>query len=495
MLRLKYVPVNTFNECIAYVHKDCNVYKVDDIFEMTRVEIHGGPVTLYAFLNIVSDSTIVGPGELGLNDEAFRCLSLPEGANLTMIMAEAPKSLSYVRKKMHGQILTPTEYDNIVEDIANGKFADLDIASFLTACASFMTAPETAEFVSALCAKSRYHWDEEDIVVNCHTLGEIPGNSTEIIAAAIVAAYGLPMPLALMRQSRSASENAGLISEFTNIEINSINLQRLIKEQRGAFFDYEMLPVARPLKRLQVIADHMNFSETYWSVVRLLALKAACGVTHLVVDIPIGRELPAKNAQDAVAIRKLLEYAGDILGLHVDVVITDGREPIGSGVGAVLEARDVMRVLRGKEDAPKGLQEKALFFAGRILEADAKLRGGQGIHAAKEILTSGRALEAFENIISAQGDGKEEDLGILTRDVLAPFSGEITAIDNRKINKIALLAGANQYGGAGLYLLKKVGDKVTKGEALYKIYAYNSADLALANSYAEGDNAYTITAR
>ena len=55
MLNLKYVPIRSFNENIAYVHTDCEAYKTDDIRTMTRVEIHGGAVTLNAFLQVTDD--------------------------------------------------------------------------------------------------------------------------------------------------------------------------------------------------------------------------------------------------------------------------------------------------------------------------------------------------------------------------------------------------------------------------------------------------------
>ena len=82
-------------------------------------------------------------------------------------------------------------------------------------------------------------------------------------------------------------------------------------------------------------------------------------------------------------LRKLIEYVGDQKGIEVDAVITDGSEPIGNGIGADLAARDVMKVLRNKDDAPQDLREKSLFLAGRIIDFDPKLRGGQGYFVAK----------------------------------------------------------------------------------------------------------------
>lgn len=66
MLELKHLPVSSFNENIAYIHRDCPVYKIDNIKTMTRIEIHGGAAPVYAFLQIVDSSKIIRPDELGL---------------------------------------------------------------------------------------------------------------------------------------------------------------------------------------------------------------------------------------------------------------------------------------------------------------------------------------------------------------------------------------------------------------------------------------------
>ena len=92
MLSLKHLAVNSFNENIVYLHKNCDVYKVDDIKDITKVEVHGGATPIFAFLEIVDDETIVAPNQLGLNTEAFEKINLPEGANVSLTMAGAVPS-------------------------------------------------------------------------------------------------------------------------------------------------------------------------------------------------------------------------------------------------------------------------------------------------------------------------------------------------------------------------------------------------------------------
>ncbi len=131
-------------------------------------------------------------------------------------------------------------------------------------------------------------------------------------------------------------------------------------------------------------------------VASILSKKIAAGSTHLVLDIPIGPSAKVRCMAQAQRLRRLFEYVASRMGLSLEVVITDGRQPIGQGIGPVLEARDVMRVLHNDPLAPTDLREKSLRLAGRMIECDPAVRGGQGLEIAREILASGRALRAHE---------------------------------------------------------------------------------------------------
>ncbi len=495
MLSLKHIAINSFNENIAYLHKDCDAYKVDDIKNITKVEIHGGATPLFAFLEVVDDASIVASGELGLNTEAFKQLNLPEGANITLSLAGTAPSIASIQRKIAGNILSSGEYAAIIKDIVAKRYSNMDIASFLVASGSFMTTAEVLSLTEALIGEDVLHWDNENIVVDHHCLGGVPANKTDIIITAIVAAYGLPIPKTASRSLTSCAGVADTFSVLANVNVDEDKLRQLIKDNRGAIVDYNHLPIAAANKAISSVERSIGVTQQQHIIASILAIKLAAGVTHLVLDIPVGATSRIKSTAEAMRLRKLVEYVGDMLNIEIDAVITDGSEPIGNGIGAVLEARDVMKILRNKEDAPQDLLEKSLFLAGRILEFDPKLRGGQGYHAAKEILTSGRALETMNQIIYAQGNAPQAHLGHLTRDIVAAKAGVVESIDNQRINRIGVLAGASQYAGAGLDLLKKVGDMVEPGETLYRIHSVSANDFAFANSIVDGNNGYEISSR
>ena len=191
--------------------------------------------------------------------------------------------------------------------------------------------------------------------------------------------------------------------------------------------------------------------------------------------------------------RKLFEFVGDRLNIHLEVMITDGRQPIGRGIGPVLEARDIMQVLQNDPDAPFDLRQKSLQLAGRIIEFDPDVRGGQGYAIARDILESGRAGAKMNALIQAQGS-KPIDLhpGSLCQEICADSDGVVTSIDNFQMAKIARLAGAPKVKKAGVDLFKKLGSPVKKGEALYCIYAEFPTDFRFAQESAMQNTGYTL---
>ena len=103
-------------------------------------------------------------------------------------------------------------------------------------------------------------------------------------------------------------------------------------------------------------------------IASVLSKKIAAGSTHLVIDLPVGPTAKVRSPETAAALsRDLLEVA-ETFGLHTKVVLTDGSQPVGRGIGPALEARDVLSVLRGAPDAPQDLRHRSIALAGALLE-------------------------------------------------------------------------------------------------------------------------------
>ncbi|MDH5553227.1 MAG: hypothetical protein OEX82_07835, partial [Nitrosomonas sp.] len=136
---------------------------------------------------------------------------------------------------------------------------------------------------------------------------------------------------------------------------------------------------------------------------------------------------------------------------------------------------------------------KSLSLAGRIIEFDPDVRGGQGYAIARDILDSGRALTKMNAIIQDQGAHVIDFTpGIHCFEVKARHSGTITAIDNLQMAKIARIAGAPIDKKAGVDLIHKTGDRVSKGDVIYRIHAEFMSDFEFAKKLIIQNDGYTI---
>ncbi|HEY6394635.1 MAG TPA: hypothetical protein VIX12_04395, partial [Candidatus Binataceae bacterium] len=155
------------------------------------------------------------------------------------------------------------------------------------------------------------------------------------------------------------------------------------------------------------------------------------------------------------------------------------------GIGPLLEALDVLSVLRCEGDAPRDLREKSLHLAARILEMTGAVANTGGYGAAQRALDSGAAHEKFGKIVFAQGAREIPPPARFRKVVLEQHSGgRVQEVDCWEIARVAKRAGAPANVSAGVKMLKSVGEQVTSGEPLFEIHAASAAQLESASSYA-----------
>ncbi|MCB1718012.1 MAG: thymidine phosphorylase, partial [Candidatus Competibacteraceae bacterium] len=301
------------------------------------------------------------------------------------------------------------------------------------------------------------------------------------------------IPKTSSRAITSPAGTADTMEILAEVNLTPEKLHDIVRKHRGCLAWGGTAKLAPVDDMLIAVERPLGIDSQGQMVASILSKKLAAGSTHLLVDIPVGPTAKVRHMQAALALRKLFEFVGDRLNIHLEVIITDGRQPIGRGIGPTLEARDVMQVLENDPDAPSDLRQKSLELAGRIIEFDPDVRGGQGYAIARDILDSGRALAKMNAIIEGQGLRTVDFTpGQFCYEVRADRAGIVTGIDNLQMAKIARIAGAPMDKKAGVDLLRKTGDTVNAGDVLYRVYAEFMSDFEFAQKLVEQNNGYTL---
>ena len=494
-LDLRRVAIDTYKENVAYLHRDCPLYRAEGFQALSKVEICTNNHQVVAVLNVVDDEAIVKPTELGLSEQAFAQLACANGTLVRIAHAKPAGSMNRVRAKISGERLSFEDFQAITQDIARNHYSKTEMAAFLVAAGQTGLDRDEVLYLTRAMAETgrRLDWNEP-LVADKHCIGGIPGNRTSMLVVPIVAAHGMLIPKTSSRAITSPAGTADTMEVLAEVDLSPEAMHRVVRSQRGCLawggtanlapVDDLLISVERPL----------GIDSQGQMVASILAKKLAAGSTHMIIDIPVGPTAKVRQMREALHLRKLFEFVGDRLGIHLEVVITDGRQPIGRGIGPALEARDVMQVLQNDPNAPTDLRQKSLRLAGRVLEFDPDIRGGQGYAIARDILDSGRALAKMEALIAAQGRQKQQyPLGRLSYEITAPHAGVVTHIDNHLLAHLARIAGAPMDKGAGVDLLKKWGDPVTQGEPLYRVHAEFPADFQFAKELnGEAGSGYKI---
>ena len=451
-----------------------------DLHASDRVLLKNAGNEAIAILDITINHDLKD-NEIGLYEETWNKLKVEKGdRRVSMMPMERPQSVFYIRKKLDGEKLSDEEIDAIVKDIVADRLSDVEMTYFVSGCyCGGLSDKETVALTKSVVKNGGHIKFTDKIVIDKHCIGGVPGNRSTMLAVPIMTSLGLRMPKTSSRAITSPAGTADTMEVMANVTIPADKLKKIAMKVGGFIAWGGGVDIASADDKLIKIRNPMSLDPQGMLLASILAKKHAVSSTHVLIDIPYGPDVKVKSPKAAEPLKKKFEKIGAMLGMKVKVVFTDGSQPIGNGVGTVLEALDIIKVLKNAPDAPQDLVKKTVWLCGIMLEMVGKAKKGKGEAMAMETLTSGKAWKKFQDIINAQGKNKKPlKVGDITFDVKAKKSGIITAINNKLISRTARMAGAPVNSGAGVFVHKKIGDAVKKGDVLYTIYSESKAHMA-----------------
>ncbi len=486
-LTVKSIGIDTYHEHIIYMKDDCHICSSEGYRALTRVVVNFKDTSIIATLNVVY-SDLLQNHQAALSKEALKHLGVNENDIITITHLKPIASLSKLRAKIFKKELDENAYSEIINDIVSGSYSHVELAAFVTACAGNLTVAEIIALTKAMiqCGQ-KINWNKE-MVLDKHCIGGLPGNRTTPIVVSILAAAGFTIPKTSSKAITSPAGTADTMEVITNVELGMSEMKNVVEKENGCLTWGGAMQLSPADDMLISVEKALDIDGEGQMVASVLSKKAAAGSTHVLIDIPVGKTAKVRSNEEALRLQYYFKAVGEAIGISVTVLITDGSQPVGRGIGPALEAIDVLSVLKNEQKCPLDLKERALTLAGQLIDISGKYREKSGKDIANEILENGKAFQKFKSICEAQGAFREPKAGVYQYNVLSDESGIVREVDNRKLARVAKLAGAPKSAGAGILFHSPVGKEIKKGDTLFTIYADAKGELEYAIDYMKNNN-------
>jgi AMP phosphorylase len=444
-------------------------------------------ISAAALVNITS--TIEQQGTVGIYRITNERLHLEDDAEVEIREARRPASLDFIKKKMVGGRLTKDETLTIIKDVVSDDLSAAELMAFITASyINPLDMDEVEHLTRAMVETGEQIKFASRPIVDKHSIGGVPGNKISLLVVPIIAASGLKIPKTSSRAITGAGGTADLMEVLAFVEFSAGEVQQMTEKVGGVIVWGGATNIAPADDRIIIQEYPFKIDARGQMLASVMAKKFAVGANIVVIDIPVGLHTKVATLAEGRKLAREFIELGERLNMKVECALTYGDIPVGHSIGPKLEVKEALRVLEGATK-PNSFIQKSISLAGIVFEMSGKAARGTGAAMAQEILTSGKALAKFRQIIKIQGGDptvKSEDIvpGEHQYVVKAPVSGYIIEMNNRSLVTLARVAGAPQDLGAGILLHAKKGKLVKAGEPLFTLYA--ERNWRLQNAIEEG---------
>ena len=434
-------------------------------------------ISVTAFVD--TTSTIAIQGTVGVYRITNERLNLGEGSEIEVREAGRPASLDFIKKKMDGGRLSKDETMTIIRDVVNDDISAAELTAFITASyINPLDMDEIEHLTRAMVETGEQIKFASRPIVDKHSIGGVPGNKISLLVVPIIAASGLKIPKTSSRAITGAGGTADLMEVLANVEFPATEVQQMTEKIGGVIVWGGATNIAPADDRIIIQEYPFKIDARGQMLASVMAKKYAVGANLVVIDIPVGQHTKVPTMQDGRKLAREFIELGERLNIKVECALTYGDMPVGRSIGPNLEVKEALRVLEGATE-PNSFIQKSLSIAGIAFEMSGKAAPGTGATMAQEILTKGKALDKFRQIIEIQGGNPK----IRSDDILpgghqfvvnAPASGYVIEMNNNSLITLARIAGAPHDRGAGILLHAKKGKLIKAGEPLFTIYADRS---------------------
>ena len=392
-----------------------------------------------------------------------------------------------IAKKRDGATLSEAEISFFITGVVNGSIPDYQSSALLMAIyLNKMNARETT-FLTRCMMESGDQIDLTKIPgikVDKHSTGGV-GDKTTLVLTPLVAACGVPVAKMTGKGLGHTGGTMDKLESFKGIR-TALDQKAFIKQVKKIGLAVSgqsgnLVPADQHLYALRDVTSTVdNLSLISASI---MSKKLASGADAIVLDVKVGNGGFNPNVAAARKLAKTMIRIGQQMDRQTVAVISRMDQPLGRAVGNSIEVIEAIETLKG--NGPKDLVDLSLELGVQMLMLSGKFSNKVAARKLlKQQLKSGAALKMFKKFIKAQGgdvapimDYAQFPSAKYKLEVNAPKSGWIKGLNARTIGLFSMQLGAGRQKksdpidlGAGIYLHKKIGEKVTSGERLATLY-------------------------
>jgi pyrimidine-nucleoside phosphorylase len=403
--------------------------------------------------------------------------------------------LEFIATKRERRPLSHEEIQEFIGGVTNHSIPDYQITAWLMAAAcNDLDEQETIALTQAMASSGRQLKMREVLgvsVADKHSTGGV-GDKVSLVVVPIVAAYGIPVA---KMAGRGLGHTGGTIDKLESVsglrtELSSAEFTALVKKNKLAISAQspDLAPADGILYSLRDVTATVSSIPLIAS--SIMSKKLAIDPSHLLLDVKVGSGALIKRQEDAETLAKLMIEIGNAAGITTRAILSNMDQPLGSAVGNANELAEAIVILQGR--GPADVAELCRHEAATLIHmADSTVSIEQAYEQVRHIIDTGAALEKLRVMVEAQsGDPHQIDdprllpQAPIHKDLPAPRTGIVRAIDAERIGRVVVLLGAGRAtkGSAidhsvGVLLAKHVGDVVVRGEPLLTIQARTPEDI------------------
>ncbi len=401
------------------------------------------------------------------------------------------RMIDVIIKKRGGKALTQEEFNFVAQGAAKGTVPDYQLSAFLMACfLNPLSDKETALFTKAMAhSGGRLDFSSTKLPkVDKHSTGGV-GDGISMALAPLVACGGVAVP---MMSGRGLGHTGGTLDKLESMKNFEVRvpvklIYRQIQKLNVCMFG-QTKDLAPADKKLYSLRDATGTVESRPLIVAsILSKKYAEGVDSLLMDVKYGSGAFMQKLEDSRKLARALVSTAKLLGLKCRALITYMDQPLGHAIGNANEMRQAIQILKGDKNLAPDFYELLIEEAANMLVISGKVKDIKKARALmEEKIENGEAAAKLREMVKWQGgdpkavddpEGYFKDAKLKV-EIKAAADGYVQHIDAKTAGMAGVLLGAGRNTmedvidyGAGIWLSKKSGDTVKKGDVIATLYA------------------------